>query len=141
MLDSSNYISAGIHQVLMFSKKIYAQKYYQKNKKKLDKINKKYNKNHKKQINNTIRKRWAIIRQKILEEVGNSKCKKCGVEDIRVLQLDHINGNGNILAKQITSGSMRHYYYYNNLELAKKELQVLCANCHMIKTIEHGDFK
>jgi hypothetical protein len=62
-----------------------------------------------------------------------SKCSWCGIEDIRVLELDHINGDG---WKDRRDG-MNHGRLW--LSLVKNgvppgKYQLLCANCHTIKT-------
>jgi hypothetical protein len=91
----------------------------------------------------------AILREKdkdrriaakllILERYGK-ECQVCGFNDIRALQLDHINGNGN--SERIEAGgSVRFsgWRFYNYL--IKKGLpdgyQTLCANCNMIKSLK-----
>jgi hypothetical protein len=60
-------------------------------------------------------------------------CITCGYNnDIRALQLDHIHGDGK--EDRLRIGMRIHRYYLNNLKEAKNKIQVLCANCHAIKT-------
>lgn len=88
-------------------------------------------------------------RVKLLMILGGPKCVKCGLEDIRVLQVDHIhggNGQGNKDRERFngvrdrTKGTLtynRHkhvQYYLEHPDEARQELQVLCCNCHFIKT-------
>lgn len=64
---------------------------------------------------------------------GDPKCAYCGFTDVRALCLDHINDDGAAIRKgQSTWAGWR---------LARKlgmpdGLQVLCANCNLIKEIE-----
>jgi len=75
-------------------------------------------------------------RKKLIEMLGNV-CKKCGTNDIRVLQIDHKNPIGQ---KNRLSGVL-----LVRAIITKKEnisnLQLLCANCHMIKTFEEDRMK
>ena len=64
-------------------------------------------------------------------------CQRCGIKDPRVLDLDHITGvkvNGiSVLANN--QGS------YLALADEMSKCQVLCSNCHRIKTIENEDWR
>lgn len=82
-------------------------------------------------------------RAKRLTVIGllGSKCVKCGFSDIRGLVLDHKNGGGCKERKQHNHSTANMYAKYcKNPELAFKNLQVLCANCNMIKTYEEKEW-
>lgn len=71
-----------------------------------------------------------------LEYLGG-KCQVCGNSDHRVLQFDHIDPTSKI-AKVTT------FFNRKNRTLLIEELkkcQLLCANCHAIKTYEEGTLK
>ncbi len=73
------------------------------------------------------------LKRGILIQFLGGKCINCGyMEDMRALNIDHINGDGKIDRKTI--GSKIQRYYINHLEECKDKLQVLCCNCHSIKT-------
>lgn len=55
--------------------------------------------------------------------------------DVRALQLDHINHDGKEDRARI--GNRIHRYYLKNIHEAHLKIQVLCANCHAIKTAKH----
>ncbi len=87
-------------------------------------------------------------KKEIIKVLGG-KCK-CGINDIRVLDIDHINGDGkkyNINGKRGIraefSGGMTGFacWVKQNPRDAKKRFQVLCANCHRIKTYENKEYK
>ncbi len=71
-------------------------------------------------------------RRLLVKFLGN-KCKQCGFDDIRALQIDHINGGGNKEYEKYGNSNV-YYFYLTHFEKAKKNIQVLCANCNMIKT-------
>jgi len=64
------------------------------------------------------------------------KCEHCGNRDMRVLQIDHINGNGTRENLRIHArGVVRRVLEYPT------EYQVLCANCNWIKRDERNETK
>lgn len=62
------------------------------------------------------------------------KCVKCETSDVRVLQFDHIDPK----SKEFGINK-RLYYSLKVLEPEALKCQLLCANCHVIKTQECGD--
>lgn len=82
----------------------------------------------------------------LFELLGN-KCSnpKClvpnGCDDIRCLQLDHINGGGTKEYKKFKVVNSLYYYYFKHPEEAKEKLQILCANCNWIKRHEKNEIK
>lgn len=62
--------------------------------------------------------------------LSGKSCKVCGIDDIRVLEFDHLTDKSfNISAK---IGSMP----LHNLMREIDKCDILCANCHRIKTAE-----
>ena len=57
------------------------------------------------------------------------KCKHCGEKDTRVLQIDHVYGDG---AQERRAGLTR-MQLYRNIEKNTKRYQLLCANCNWKK--------
>lgn len=76
------------------------------------------------------------VRLETLTFVGGAngiKCIKCGFDDKRALQIDHVNGGG---LKEIRELKNNRKY----LELIKSKpqnYQILCANCNWIKRHEN----
>lgn len=75
------------------------------------------------------------IRDKIITMLG-AKCAKCGLDDRRTLEIDHINGNGRRERLEYGNWYSQLKYYLVNESIARQRLQVLCGNCHNIKTYE-----
>lgn len=69
--------------------------------------------------------------------VLGAKCVQCGFDDIRALQIDHINGDGAKDRKKNFRGYKMYKSIINKENLEK--YQVLCANCNWIKRAEMGE--
>lgn len=77
----------------------------------------------------------ANLKQRVLSRYsgGTPKCKECDETDIRVLTIDHINGDGAEEKKKLGIGDgARFYAYLDKLEL-RDDLQVLCHNHNLGK--------
>ncbi len=58
------------------------------------------------------------------------RCKKCGINDLDVLAIDHINNDGHERRKDFKS----HSSFYKNITKYKpNDLQLLCMNCNYKK--------
>ena len=69
-----------------------------------------------------------------LYNIFGKRCIKCGFDDVRALQLDHVNGGGaeerrTKTAVQVWRNAINHPQYY----------QMLCANCNSIKRYTDGE--
>ena len=74
------------------------------------------------------------LRQKVVDCLGG-KCIKCGFNDIRALQIDHINGGGYQEMKNL-SAKQRYKLVLQSTQNKEKKYQLLCANCNWIKRFE-----
>ncbi len=71
------------------------------------------------------------------------KCNRCGEPDCRVLQVDHVNGDGAIERGKYNnsythdlSNSLRYReWFFSHLD----RYQLLCANCHVLKSLENDE--
>ena len=77
----------------------------------------------------------AEWRRRALDFLGG-KCIKCGYDDWRALQIDHINGGGRKEHKQMKS---RTAYHMHVIRTGGSGYQVLCANCNQVKKYEKGE--
>jgi len=70
------------------------------------------------------------------------KCVKCGYDDHRALQLDHIKGNGSKTRKEsgLHKNRIKYYnYLLQNPSYTLEEIQLLCANCNWVKRYENNE--
>lgn len=74
------------------------------------------------------------LREKVFNVLGGCKCQRCGFNDMRALQLDHIMGGGKRDRLTISQISIYHKALKN-----PKDFQVLCANCNWIKRDEQNE--
>jgi hypothetical protein len=78
------------------------------------------------------------IRSEVLKILGG-KCARCGIKDPRVLQVDHIEGNGH--KDMMNKWKNRRYDFFKHIiknpDFTK--YQLLCANCNWIKKFEMNE--
>lgn len=81
--------------------------------------------------------RYRRVKRSLIDRYGG-KCVACGITELAVLTLDHIDDHG---AEERRSGS-RGFSWYNKLqrEGLRDDLQVLCMNCQFRKRNYGGDF-
>jgi len=80
------------------------------------------------------------IRLAALAMLGGA-CMRCGFDDERALQIDHVKGDGAVDRKRYRGTS---YYYHIIKELkarVRNKYQALCANCNWIKRRENQECK
>lgn len=97
----------------------------------LSRINAKTNR---KRFNEVQRRHKQKLRAEVVNKLGG-KCKHCGIDNIDVLDIDHVNDDGNIHRKNGISGR-------SLCQLIKREgfpkhkYQVLCRNCNWLKALK-----
>ncbi len=84
---------------------------------------------------NEWRKKNAI-RVRIIQALGGT-CARCGFDDIRALQVDHINGGGMKERQMFKNGYQYEKYVLEHV--TEGTYQVLCANCNWIKRDEEQE--
>ncbi len=114
------------------NKTIYAKKLCYKHYRKtyLDEWYSLYRVGRREMTNQAKRSSDALLRSLVIELYGK-KCVRCGYLDQRVLQLDHINGNG----RQERKAIYNHVYRNAYLEFDLSKYQLLCANCNWLKFV------
>ena len=110
----------------------YHREYHQRNRERANKYSREYYHAHSRgSIRIAENERRIRARTLALAALGD-RCSKCGFNDPRALQIDHVNGNGHIELK--TLGTRRI-----NEKIGRGETegyQLLCANCNWIKRVE-----
>ena len=115
--------------------------YYQENRERILAANKAYTEAHPEQA----KKWWAAhaertrveretLKAQVFEKHGN-KCARCGYNDTRALQIDHVAGNG-----WKDKGRMGKPAYLREVLVDETgKFQILCANCNLIKKVENKE--
>lgn len=82
-------------------------------------------------------KHYAKLRLEVLTYYSNSLlcCAHCGLDDLDVLCIDHIDGGGNQHTQKLRKEGKLFYRWLKN-EGFPDGYQVLCANCNMKKEKE-----
>ncbi|MBI3937123.1 MAG: hypothetical protein HY323_09110 [Betaproteobacteria bacterium] len=73
-------------------------------------------------------------RLRTIEHLGR-KCRRCGFEDWRALQIDHVNGDG----RKDRERDGNRYRLFRSIIAHPEKYQLLCANCNWIKRYENGE--
>ena len=76
--------------------------------------------------------RQQRLRRQINDKLGG-RCARCQNDDERVLQIDHVHGNGQKELRQGRGGGLA--YYYRVVRDRTGKYQLLCANCNVIKRV------
>lgn len=93
------------------------------------KANAKYRYTHKQYLRDKALSRRQVQRDKAIEYLGG-KCKDCGIKDERVFQFDHLSPrDGFPIASKISMS-------WENLRKELDKCELVCANCHQIRTKE-----
>ena len=103
------------------------------------KYHRKYFNEHREKRNTKTREDRKKLRLKVLNILGG-KCVRCGIDDWRTLQIDHIKGDGK---QDKNRRKSRDSYLKYILTLTENErnktYQVLCANCNQVKKWENKE--
>jgi len=79
-------------------------------------------------------------RLKLLDSLGERKCVRCGYDkDIRALHIGHKNGGAYLQRRNMNMQTM-YMFYLRNLDIAKMDLEVICANCNAIQQANDREF-
>lgn len=120
----------------------YNRKYREERRDHYRKLNREWIKNNQEKYNASKYAYRDRLKREIFLHYGDGKieCKRCGIEDIDVLCLDHINNDGAMRRKEMRIAG-RGSRGLNTYEVLKREgrptgIQILCANCNLKKEIE-----
>jgi hypothetical protein len=72
--------------------------------------------------------------------VLGTKCARCGFDDPRALQFDHVNGGG-LRHRRSVAGTTYTATIYALVRAGSPEIQLLCANCNTIKKVENCEIR
>lgn len=75
------------------------------------------------------------LRKIICEYLSNKSCIDCGNSDIRVLDFDHLRDKQFNISDMIAKS-----YSWNRIIEEIHKCEIVCSNCHRIRTSERGNF-
>lgn len=113
--------------------------YHAKHKDKYKKLNEDWISKNRERYNAS---KWILYdknKRKIINKIsgGENKCSICGIDDIEVLTIDHVNNDGAKHRKEIVGtrrGGIAAYRDYRLLAACSDyEVQILCMNCNLKK--------
>lgn len=113
----------------------YARNYYHENKLEIVQYQKqrKASPSYKKAWRDKQRENRLASRVRLLMLLGG-RCERCGFNDLRALQVDHVKGNGR------KEDSQRHAHRMLKRVFERPEAyQLLCSNCNWIKRYENDE--
>lgn len=80
--------------------------------------------------NDAAKRRLIIKKDEYLTDCGG--CCDCGITDVRVLTFDHVNDDKEFGVAQ----GIQNAYSWERILREMEKCEVVCANCHMIRTRE-----
>jgi len=104
------------------------------NKEKSSEMSKRFQAKHPGITTEWSRKKRIRIRREMVDAYGG-KCIRCGIDDIDVLDIDHIDDSGSVHRKNGIHG-WRFYMLLKKLGYPKDNYQLLCRNCNWKKEME-----
>jgi hypothetical protein len=96
-----------------------------------------YQKEHPEKVaewNRNHLRRLRLSRKMRIIELFGGKCVRCGFDDWRALQVDHVRGGGYQEVKKHKHPD--DYYKFIEENATSGRYQLLCANCNWIKRYE-----
>lgn len=114
----------------------YVTKWRKQNPEKCKKYQRRTYANRSKHYQEYMRQTRQKYRMEAFEILGGARCKRCGLDDLRVLQIDHVNGGGRGELSRIGGGNA----LVHQVRREPSKYQVLCANCNWIKRHENGEY-
>ena len=93
---------------------------------------------HREQHYQNVHRSYWKQRLSVIEALGG-KCVRCGFNDPRALQVDHINGGGVKELRAIANKLKYNRMVIESVKNKKGKYQLLCANCNWIKKSENKE--
>ena len=115
----------------------YMREYYRKNKEKLDDSRRQWAKRYPEKVKAASKKSKKKVRLdvlRMLSDGGKPVCVRCGCDDIRLLEINHINGGG---SKEKKGGKGADFCF--KIKQGKRktdDLNVLCRVCNAWHALE-----
>ncbi len=99
-----------------------------------------YRRDHREKSRAWSKKYADTLRANLIWVMGG-KCCKCGFDDPRALQVDHVFGGGNKERSLVKSNLSAKALAKKIEQFRQGKTQLLCANCNWIKRVTHHELK
>ena len=109
-------------------------KYYKGHREQIIANNVRWRAGNREKVNAAANSRYKRLRKAVLDLFGR-KCRECGFDDIRALQIDHVQNDGALERKVFGRGGSRTFLR-KVLKDTDGRYQLLCANCNAIKQLQ-----
>ena len=90
---------------------------------------------HKDNVVNRNRKHRKVLQNYVIQYLNNHPCTDCGNTDLRVLEFDHLP---QFIKSKDISRLLACCVSVSTLEKEIAKCDVVCANCHKIRTVERS---
>jgi 5-methylcytosine-specific restriction endonuclease McrA len=89
---------------------------------------------------NNVRKYNNSFRLRVLKIIAKNdiKCANCGITDVRILDINHINGGG---AKETKHNNRQFYYDIIKGRRQTDDLNLLCKNCNFLHYLKLNELR
>lgn len=77
-------------------------------------------------------------RKELLQKLGG-KCNKCGQSDMRLLHIDHIQGQGYLEKEYFIEKEKMYEFYLKYFKEELSYLQILCVSCNIAKRMDNKE--
>ena len=92
---------------------------------------------YKSKAQNNQKKYYIANRNKILQYLSDKRCIDCGIDNILVLEFDHVSSN-----KSDNVCSMLRSFSWLSILSEINKCDIVCSNCHQIRTHKRAnDYK
>lgn len=112
------------------SRREYARKYYKENREKILAQRKIWYDKNKVKLGKQNRKYIESRKRKVFEHYGGSKCGMCEIDDFDVLTVDHINCGGTKHRRSFKNYDGQAIYRWIIKNNFPKGFRILCRNCN-----------
>ncbi len=119
----------------------YNKRRYKENREKVLEYNKKWRRKNRARRRDDHAKWRYELRMKVFKHLSGDPphCVLCGFSDTRALQIDHIRGGGLKERKKRNLSTIRSRIVNMPAVEARKDYQILCANCNYIKKMGNAN--
>jgi len=113
------------------------QEYYQKNKEAIIQRTKKYHLEHREWKKKYHKDWYARVRKEVLVKIDpDMKCARCGCDDTRFLEVNHIKGGGRKEQSKLRNDNHNMILQIYNRKRGIEDLNLLCRACNSVDHLE-----